>query len=178
MNKNASDVTSGEAGRGPASAFHRTDVAVAAVLLALVAFLYWTTFSFDEIPASLAQNVQPTLFPRLVLLFIALAALALPFEHIVKRRQGIDVDQARRTPPKPIVYVTAVAMFVFVAAMMWIGTYLALIALAGVLPALWGERRLKLLIPYALIFPTVVMWFFAGVLEVTFLQGPLGQVFR
>jgi hypothetical protein len=179
MNNQNARQESNEAGPGPASSLlHRTDLAVTAVLLAVAGFLYWRTLGFDEIPASLAQNVQPTVFPQMILALIILLALALPFEHLIKRRQGIDVDKNRRDRLTPVVYLTAVAIFVVVGSMAWIGTYLGLILAAAALPLLWGERRATILVPYALIFPTFVMWFFAGVLEVTFLPGFVGQVFR
>ena len=39
------------------------------------------------------------------------------------------------------------------------------------LPMLWGERRLKVLIPFAVVFPGLVAFLFASVLGVHFEPG-------
>ncbi len=169
----------GEAGHGPAtSRIHRLDMIVALIVLAMCAFLFWRTLLFDNVPASLAQNVQPEMFPQMLLVLIAILALFLPFEHLQKRKQGIDLDEDRRQRPKPIVLITGVVMLVLVGSMPWLGTYLGLVIAAAALPLLWGERRYKILIPYALLFPTALIWLFAGVLQVSFLPGITGYLFR
>jgi len=43
------------------------------------------------------------------------------------------------------------------------------------LPLLWGERRIKLLIPYVLLFPTLLYLLFSSVLQVNFLPGMVGN---
>lgn len=168
-----------EAGHGPAtSRIHRLDTIVALIVLAVCAILFWRTLTFPSAPASLAQNVQPWMFPQLLLLLIAVLALFLPFEHLQKRRQGIDLDDDRRSRPQPIVFITAVAILVLVGTMPWLGTYIGLLIAAAGLPLLWGERRYKILIPYALLFPTALVWLFAGALQVSFLPGITGYLFR
>ncbi|WP_136063977.1 tripartite tricarboxylate transporter TctB family protein [Modicisalibacter radicis] len=168
-----------EPGHRPASSpLHPVDRVVALIVLAICAFLIWRTFLFAQVPASLAQNVQPGTFPQLLLYLIAALALLLPFEHLQKRKQGIDIDSDRRERPGSIVYITAVALLFVVGVMPWLGTYLGLILAALALPLLWGERRWKILVPYALLFPTVLFWLFASGLQVTFLPGIIGHIFR
>ena len=48
------------------------DVLAGLTIVAVCAVAWWLTTGFDEVPAMLSQNVQPTFFPRLV---IAIAAL-------------------------------------------------------------------------------------------------------
>ena len=99
----------------------------------------------------------------------------LPFEHLQKRKQGIDLDSDRSIPPKPIVFVTGIAMLILVGIMPILGTLLGLLLAAAGLPLLWGERRLKLLIPYVLLFPTLLYLLFSSGLQVHFLPGMLGN---
>lgn len=168
-----------DAGHRPAtSRFHRLDTIVALIVLGICAILYWRTLTFPSAPPSLAQDVQPAMFPQMLLFMIAVMALFLPFEHLQKRKQGIDLDEDRRHKPKPIVFTTALATIVFVGVMPWLGTYIGLLIAAAALPLLWGERRLKILVPYVLLFPTALIWLFAGALQVSFLPGITGYLFR
>ncbi|MFC3283350.1 tripartite tricarboxylate transporter TctB family protein [Litchfieldella rifensis] len=168
-----------ETGRRSASSLiHRQDLVVALIVLAIGAFLFWRTLLFDSVPASLAQDVKPETFPQMLLIVIAVLALFLPFEHLQKRKQGIDLDSDRRVRPRPIVFLTAGAMLLLIGVMPTLGTYIGLLLAAAGLPLLWGERRLKLLVPYAVLFPTLLFWFFADVLQVNFLPGIVGHPFR
>jgi putative tricarboxylic transport membrane protein len=151
---------------------------VAIVVWTICGALFARTFWFDQVPSSLAQNVQPPAFPRLVLLTIALIALIIPFEHFRKIRSGIDLDEERAQKLSPIVPITAVILLALVATMPILGALPALVLVALVLPILWGERRWKVLIPYVLIFPLAVLFLFAEVLQVTFPRGLTGGVFN
>lgn len=166
------------AGGSPAPSLHRVDLAVAGVILALCAFLFWDTTRFEEIPSGLAQNVPPDLFPQLLIAVIAAMALMLPFEHVQKKVQGIDLDAARSNRVRPITYVTGLALLVLVIVIPWLGTFLAMIAACAFLPVLWGERRWWLVAVYALAFPLAISLLFAGGLEVNFLPGITGHLFR
>jgi putative tricarboxylic transport membrane protein len=157
---------------------HRPDLYVAGIVLAICGLLFLRTFWFDTVPSSLAQNVQPTLFPRLVLIAIAIITLILPFEYAQKKQNGIDLDAERRDRPMPIVYITAGALILFVGVMPWLGTYAGLAIIAAVMPLMWGERRWKILVPYVLLFPTALIWLFAEVLQVTFVPGIVGHLFQ
>lgn len=177
MNDRVGDGEEG-AGRWPASSVHRVDLVVAAAILAACAFLFWETTNFARIPQGLAQNVPPTLFPRLLLVVIAAMALLLPFEHLQKRAQGIDLDEKRRQPIRPMTYLTALALCGVVLVMPWLGTFAAMIVACALLPVLWGERRLWLVAIYALCLPLAVTFLFVAGLEVNFIPGIAGHLFR
>jgi hypothetical protein len=164
----------GGADSSPALSIHRPDVYVALVVWAICAFLFVNTFWFDSVPSSLAQNVQPTVFPRLVLITIALIALILPFEYHRKIRHGTDLDSDRREPLGRIVWVTGAVLVVLAMATQWLGALPALFLITATLPLLWGERRWKVLIPYVILFPLAVMYLFAELLQVNFPDGLLG----
>jgi len=166
------------AGGMPAFFVHKVDLAVTAVIVALCAFLFWDTITFEKVPPSLAQNVPPPLFPRLLLLLIVAMALFLPFEHVQKRAQGIDLDKERSDRVRPITLVTALTLLAIVLVMPWLGTLPALVVSCALLPVLWGERRWWLLALYAIAFPLVITYVFVAGLGVNFLPGIAGHVFR
>lgn len=168
----------GEAGGMPAVSIHMVDLAVTAVILALCAFLFWSTTTFEKVPASLAQNVQPTMFPRLLLAVIVLMALLLPFEHVQKKMHGIDLDSARSDWVRPITYVTGLVLLGVVIAIPWLGTFVAMVVACALLPVLWGERRHWLVAIYAIAFPIGITLLFVGGLEVNFEPGIAGHLFR
>jgi len=178
MTKPSQRDTEERAGGMPAFSVHRVDLAVTAVIVALCAFLFWDTTTFEKVPPSLAQNVPPTLFPRLLLLLIAVMALFLPFEHVQKRAQGIDLDKERSDRVRPITLVTALALLGIVLVMPWLGTLPALVVSCALLPVMWGERRWWLVALYAIAFPLVITYVFVAGLEVNFLPGIAGHVFR
>jgi putative tricarboxylic transport membrane protein len=168
----------GEAGGMPAPSVHMVDLAVTAVIVALCAFLFWNTTGFERVPASLAQNVQPTMFPRLLLAVIVLMALFLPFEHVQKKVHGIDLDSARSDWVRPITYVTGLVLLGVVIAIPWLGTFVAMVVACALLPVLWGERRWWLVAVYAIAFPVGITLVFVAGLEVNFEPGIAGHLFR
>ena len=157
---------------------HKVDLAVTAVIVAICAFLFWDTTTFEEVPPSLAQNVPPTLFPRLLLLLIVVLALFLPFEHVQKKAQGIDLDKERSNRVRPITLLTALVLLGIALVMPWLGTLPALVISCALLPVLWGERRWWLVALYAIAFPLVITYVFVAGLEVNFLPGVAGHTFR
>ena len=167
-----------DGGARPAAFLHPVDCVVAGLIVAGCAFLFWETTNFAQIPRGLAQNVPPALFPRLLLVVIAAMALLLPFEHIQKRAQPVNLDDARRDRIQPITYLTALALTAVVLVMPWLGTLPAMILACGVLPILWGERRWWLVAIYALALPVAVTLLFVGGLEVRFIQGVTGPLLR
>ena len=167
-----------DAGARPASFVHRTDLLLAAIIVAGAALLFYETTRFEEIPVGLAQNVPPERFPQLLLVLIAFMALFLPFEHIQKRREGINLDTARSDRIRPVTWLTAAVLFGVVLVVQWRGTVLAMVFACAALPVLWGERRLWLVALFAVLMPLAVTLLFVGVLEVNFIPGITGPLFR
>lgn len=155
---------------------HPTDLAIMAIILAICGALTYVTTGFEEVSNLLAQNIPPEFFPRLVMLVIAILALALPFEHLFQRRRGNDLDSKRRKKLRPLPYLTALVLVLLGFAMPYLGTFLAMIVVCLVLPWLWGERRLKLILPFAVLFPLAVALVFNRVLGVYFEPGIFGIV--
>ncbi len=164
---------------GPAAArqhglIHPTDLAIMVIVLAICGALYYVTTSFEEVSNMLAQNIPPEFFPRLVLLVIAILALGLPFEHLLHRRRGSNLDSKRSQKLRPLLLLTAFALVLLGFAMPYLGTFLAMMVICLVLPYLWGERRWKLIVPFAVLFPLAVAVVFNRVLKVYFEPGIFG----
>ncbi len=156
---------------------NRTDLVLSAILLAFCGWLYYITMSFDTVSPMFAQDMPPERFPRMLLWVIVGLSLALPFEQWLRGESGKVLDKARAKPARPIVYMTTAFLILAVLGIKWIGTSLVLVAICIGLPLLWGERRLKILVPYVLIFPTAVMVLFSYVLGVYFDPGVFGIKF-
>lgn len=153
------------AGAGPAARIPRDAIAGTGVLLFCL-LTYLVTLGFKKAPPALAQNVQPATFPRLVLAVMAVLAT-------------IIIAMSFRLPdsqPKPIrlmVWPSAAVMVGFVIAFDILGIVPAMMLLCFGLPLMWGEQRLHLIIPYAVIFPLAVYGLFAVALGVHFEPSPL-----
>lgn len=142
------------------------DLLVGIVILVFCAIAYGVTLTFGHAPAAVAQNVQPATFPRLVIIVIAV------FTVIMMATSGRASSAARR-PVKTMVFLSACVMILFVLAFSWLGVLPAMVLLCIGLPLLWGERRLTLVLPLALIFPGFVYLLFVEILEVYFPPSPL-----
>jgi putative tricarboxylic transport membrane protein len=153
---------------------HGIDLIVAAILLALCAWLYYLTTQFEEVAQLFAQDVPPEFLPRLLIWTIAFLSLLVPFEHLLKPQGRAHFDKDRSKPIKPMAYATIGLLTLAVMSIEWVGTYIAIMLACLLLPVLWGERRWKILIPYALIFSTAVVLLFSKLLGVYFEPGLLG----
>ena len=160
------------------SLIHGADLWLTLIILTVCGGLYYVTTGFDEVPQILAQNITPEWFPRLLIWIIVILALLLPIEHLFHARGKKHLDEDRRHRIKPMAVATAGLLTLVVASMQWLGTYLTIVFLCVALPVLWGERRLKVLLPFAIIFPTVVALLFTQVLKVYFEPGIFGLGLR
>ena len=80
-NQNSSAPTTDDA--RAAGLVHPVDLAVTAIILAGVGYLFYLTTQFDEVSPLFAQNIQPAMYPQLLLWIIGALACFLPFEHIL-----------------------------------------------------------------------------------------------
>ncbi len=180
MSNDGSETTSGREGQGPSpssSLIHGVDLKLTLTILGVCAALYYVTTTFDEVSTLLTQNIPPEWFPRLLIWFIAILSLILPFEHrfLERGKKGLDEGRESRIPIGAIV--TAGLLILVVASIVVLGTFLSMVLVCAALPLLWGERRWKILIPYVILFPTLVALLFTKVLRVYFEPGLIGVVF-
>lgn len=156
---------------------NRTDLAVGLVLVAVCGALYYVTSTFEEVAPLFAQDVPPERFPRMLLWIIGGLALVLPFEQALRGGEGAVLDKARSEPIHPVAYLSAGFLVLAGLAIQWIGTFLVLVTVCLGLPLIWGERRWKIIVPFVLVFPALVMVLFGNVLGVAFETGALGIKF-
>lgn len=175
---NPGDGTSAEARRTERSAawslLHRADLGLAVVMLIFCGGAYYVTTTFDEPSALFGEQIPPEWFPRLMIWSIAVLSLALPFEHLFHAEGRKRLDQDRQNRIQPITLITAALLLGVVIAIELIGTLLAMVLACALMPPLWGERRLKVLVPYALLFPAAVAILFSQVLKIYFEPGLIG----
>jgi len=144
------------------------DLVAGGLIIAFAAVVFAWTFTFDQAPAALAQNVQPASFPRLV------AAVIIVLAGVMMFLSRASVPKKRRAPLKVAMWMTAAAMLAFVLAFTYLGIVVAMALFCLLFPMSWGERRLLWLIPFAIIFPAIIYLLFAKVLGVFFEPGILG----
>ncbi len=156
---------------------HSTDLLLSLIILTGCAVLYYFTTQFEEVADLFAQDVQPAFFPRLLIWTIAILALLMPFEHLHLRKRNKDIDAGRRDTVKPVAFATAILLCVVVASVTWIGTWLAMSLACFALPMLWGQRRLIVVLPFAIVFPGAVVLLFQHVLGVYIEPGLVWAAF-
>src|SRR3546814_3482496 len=90
---------------------------------------------------------------------------------------GEGIDKARSERPRPIVYMTGAVLVAILALTPWVGTFLAMVLAAVVIPLLWGERRYGILTAFAIGLPLIVLFVFAVLLDVNLVPGITGDLF-
>ncbi|NQV99313.1 MAG: tripartite tricarboxylate transporter TctB family protein [Rhodospirillales bacterium] len=149
----------------------RTDLGLTVVILTISGILYWLTMDFEKVADLFAQDVPPEFFPRLLIWTIVILTLGLPFEHLLLKRRGQSLTKERADRIEPMAYFTAALLFAVVASILLLGTSLSMVAVCMALPLLWGERRLKAILLFAIILPLLVTLLFSVVLGVHFEPG-------
>jgi putative tricarboxylic transport membrane protein len=155
-----------------------TDLWVALIVLTGVGLLWYHSTTWAEIPAFVQRGLAPSLFPRIWLGLIAAMALFLPFEQYLQGERGKELDKDRSKPIKPITYLTMAVMIPIAASMEWLGSVVVILLITVVLPLIWGERRMRILIPYVILFPPAVIVLFKFAFKVNFEPGILGLGFK
>ena len=155
------------------SFLHRTDLWITGILLVISGLLIYETSTWETAPPAFVQNIPPTFFPRLVLGVIVFLTLILPFESHYAIKQGTDLDEDRSVKVERITFITGAGLLFIVILSEWLGTDLSMVLSCVLLPMLWGERRAKVIIPFAIIFPLAVRIVFVEALNVHFLPGLL-----
>jgi hypothetical protein len=152
---------------------HGPDLVLTAIILAFCGLIYYWTSEFEEVPQILAQNLPPEWFPQLLVWTIIVLTLSLPFEHLFMKAGKKNLDEDRKVKIKPMAIVTALLLFGIVVMFETLGTIISMILICILLPLLWGERRLKMIFAFAVIFPSIVTFVFSNLLKVYFEPGIL-----
>ena len=109
-------------------------------IMVFSAAMFAVTYTFDKVPAILAQGIQPTVFPRAVLIIMFALAATQAFRAMrLTPQQVAELKPIKAIPP--VVYVTAGFLIAFAVTMPIIGTFPAIVIFLPALALLWGERR-------------------------------------
>ena len=153
--------------------FNKNDTIIAALMIGIIAFLWFVTTQFEKVPDLFSNNIPPEMFPQILLIIILGMVLVIPFEHIFLKKSGKDIDDSRKNPVAKSTIGTMVILSLIVTFSQVLGATLTIIAISIALPIYWGEKRLKVLIPYVIGFPLFVILLFNITLGVHFEPGLL-----
>jgi putative tricarboxylic transport membrane protein len=142
-------------------------------MIALIGFLWFETTKFEKVPDLFSNNIPPEMFPQILLIIILGMILIIPFEHIFLKKNGKNIDAGRDKPIEKSTLGTMVILSTIVASSQILGAAITIIAISIALPLYWGEKRLKVLLPYIIGFPLFVIILFNIVLGVHFEPGLL-----
>jgi putative tricarboxylic transport membrane protein len=160
----------------PIKLVHRTDSIVALIILTGAFALYYATTQFEEVSVMLSQNIGPELFPQILLIVIFVLTLTLPIEYLFLEGGAPRLDKDRKAPVAGITWKTIGLMIAIGLLMPFLGTLLTIVSICISLPLLWGERRLRVIAPFAIFFPAAVTLVFSKFLKVHFLPGLLEYI--
>ena len=104
---------------------------------------------------------------------IFLAFFLIPFEHILLKKSGKDIDSGRKKKINFATYGTMAILLTIIVFSEFLGAYVTIFLACFVLPVFWGEKNLKLLIPYVILFPLFIILIFNVLLGVYFEPGIL-----
>lgn len=156
--------------------FNITDTIIATLLVAMLVFLWLETEKFEEVSDLFAQNIPPQMFPQILLMIIGLMVCIIPFEHLFLSKSGKDIDADRKKKIKPITYGSMAMLIAIISFSEFLGAHITIFLSCLILPLFWGERNLKLLIPYVVLFPIAIILLFNVALGLYFEPGILGPL--
>ena len=152
---------------------NKKDTIIALLMIALIGFLWFETTKFEKVPDLFSNNIPPEMFPQILLIIILGMILIIPFEHIFLKKNDKNIDAGRDKPIEKSTLGTMVILSTIVASSQILGAAITIIAISIALPLYWGEKRLKVLLPYIIGFPLFVIILFNIVLGVHFEPGLL-----
>lgn len=142
------------------------DYVVAGIIIALSALIFYFSTLIRQVPAGLAQGIQPASFPQGVLVTILGLVLLMLYEA---RQHALEVPE----PIPGLAYKTMLAMIAALAVATWVDFFVGLIGFVIICVPMWGMRRWGLAIGYALALHGVLFLLFSTFLQVRFPLGPL-----
>ena len=155
---------------------NKKDTVIAILMISLIGFLWFETTEFEKVPDLFSNNIPPEMFTQILLIIILGMILIIPFEHIFLKKNGKNIDSGRDKPIERSTIGTMVILSTIVASSQILGAAITIIAISIALPIYWGEKRLKVLIPYIIGFPLFVIILFNIVLGVHFEPGLLALI--
>lgn len=144
--------------------FNRRDLGPSLILLGLCIAGFSLTFQFDEVPAILAQGMQPYVFPRMLFALLLVLTLLLVL-------QGWRHGERDRDSVGWRVWATIAVMAIAVAALEEVGGLIMLSLAIFAIPLIWGERRITRVAALAVIGPAAIYVIFTLLLQLRLPPG-------
>ena len=126
--------------------FNKTDTIIAIIIYAMIVFLWNAAENFEAVSDLFAQNITPQLFPQILLITIGLLTAIIPFEHILLKKSGKDIDSGRKKKVNFATYGTMAILLTIIVFSEYLGAYVTIFLSCFILPIFWGEKNLKLLL--------------------------------
>lgn len=145
------------------------DRLVALAALGFCALVYGLTYTFDSVPEALMSGLSAELFPRLVLIVMAILSLLIAV--------GVGAPPIGALPRLPArVWATGAVLFAFVGGVQLIGMFPSSFLLLVGLGWMWGERRLLPLVLSAAGLCAAIYLLFVRFVGVSFPRSMLGTL--
>ena len=123
--------------------FNKTDTIIAIIIYAMIVFLWNAAENFEAVSDLFAQNITPQLFPQILLITIGLLTAIIPFEHILLKKSGKDIDSGRKKKVNFATYGTMAILLTIIVFSEYLGAYVTIFLSCFILPIFWGEKKSK-----------------------------------
>lgn len=146
------------------------DIIAGGIILALTAFLWGVTTTFDSDPLGLEQGMPATYMPRLILAVIAGLAAIVIIKALTKKGEPIGKMPAWQMP--------ATATFLALAAAMFpkLGVPIVFFIVCLVMPVMWGKKNYITVVIFAVSMPVAIYIIFKLILGLRLPMGPLSAL--
>ncbi len=135
------------------------------LILAFCGSVFWMSTTFKKMPPILKRGIQPSDFPQLLILLLALLTLLMIWKDPISVRDRLTGST-----------LGTIALFAGFAALAGIDFFLALGIFATMLALFWGERRVLVLVLVGFLVPAAIFFTFDQVFEIRFPRGALTQI--
>ena len=143
------------------------DVVAGGLILALSAFLWWVTTTFDTDPLGMAQGMPATHMPRLILSVIGILTVLMVLQSLAKGGEAIGGLPPWQMPATAAVLGIAALLFT------QLGVPLVFFGVCLTLPILWGTRNYFAVLIFAMGVPVAIYIVFKLLLGLRLPMGPL-----
>ena len=143
---------------------------VCLVIVVVSTILLIQTFSFDIVPPILNRGIQPSTFPK------ALLVLIISLTFVIYYLSTKKPWKIEKKLPKAF-FITLFNFILFIIVSKYLDFFLAISILSIFVSYYWGERRILYLLLVSIIFPIIVFIFFETILGLRFPAGIITNLY-
>ena len=140
------------------------------VIVVVSTILLIQTFSFDIVPPILNRGIQPSTFPK------ALLVLIISLTFVIYYLSTKKPWKIEKKLPKAF-FITLFNFILFIIVSKYLDFFLAISILSIFVSYCWGERRIFYLLLVSIIFPIIVFIFFETILGLRFPAGIITNLY-